>query len=62
MEDLLSTMKISDRVIHTYEEFLLKRYDQQIDYVKVDFILDREKDKSLKWLEVALENRRNMEE
>lgn len=62
VEDLLSTLKISDRVIHTYEEFLLKRYDQQIDYVKVDFILDREKDKSLKWLEVALENRRNMEE
>lgn len=62
VEDLLSTMEISDRVIHSYDEFLLKRYDQQIDYKKVDIILGREKEKSLKWLGDALDNRRNMGE
>ena len=52
--DLLQILKISNRAVHSLEEFLEKDYDKEIDYPKVDMILEKEREKSLQWLSVAL--------
>lgn len=55
--DLLEVLKISERVVYTCDEYLSKNYEQMIDYEKVDAILSSEREKSLKWLDRALESK-----
>lgn len=56
--DLLDLLNISDRTIYAYDEFLLKKYNQNIDYERVDTILEKERAKSLEWLDLSLANRK----
>lgn len=52
--DLLDMLEISERAVHTLEEFQGKDYDEEIDYQKVNQILDHERENSLQWLSMAL--------
>ena len=53
--DLLAKLDISDRVVNTLEEFNKKDYNEEIDYNKVNKILEEEREKSIKWLKDAIE-------
>lgn len=52
--DLLHTLEIPERAVYTQEEFLAHNYDKEIDYQKVNGILERERKRSLEWLDTAL--------
>lgn len=53
--DLLNLLDLKERSAYSLEEFRSKDFDQEIDYQKVNHILDREREKSLQWLYRALE-------
>lgn len=53
--NLLNKLEINNRVVETIDDFNNKNYDEDIDYCKVNEILEIEKNKSLKWLEDAIE-------
>ena len=52
--DLLSLLQIPQRAVYSLKEFLSKDYNEEIDYQKVDMILEQERQKSLEWLSIAL--------
>ena len=53
--DLLTKLGISNRAVNTLEEFNKKDYNEEIDYDKVNKILEKEREKSIKWLKDAIE-------
>ena len=53
--DLLTKLGISNRAVNTLEEFNKKVYNEAIDYDKVNKILEKEREKSIKWLKDAIE-------
>lgn len=53
---LLDKLEISDRAIYSLEEFNNKDYNKEINYKKVEEILDIERQKSIEWLKNAIEN------
>lgn len=53
--DLLNKLGISNRSVSTLEEFNKKDYNENIDYKKVNEILEKEREKSIKWLIDAIE-------
>ncbi len=53
---LLQKLKIEDRVTKNLEEFKNENYNKEINYENVDKILKEERDKSIKWLEKAIED------
>lgn len=52
--DLLEKLAIQDRAVYTLEEFKKKDYSQEIDYEKIDILLEKERKKSLQWLSAAM--------
>lgn len=58
---LLDLLKISDRAVGSFDEFRARDYNQEIEYVKADAILDRERKKSREWLDKALKNKTEQE-
>ena len=52
--DLLALLQIPERAFGSLKEFLSKGYTDEIDYQKVDMILEKERQKSLQWLSAAL--------
>lgn len=54
--NLLEKLSINDRVVHSLDEFKNKDYDSEIDYKKVNNILEKEREKSINWLNNAIEN------
>lgn len=53
---ILEKLQISDRAISSLEEFEKLDYDKEIDYVKVNKILEMERKKSIEWLENAIDS------
>ena len=53
--DLLNKFGISNRAVNTFDEFKVKNYNEEIDYEKVNKILEKERKKSLDWLIDAIE-------
>ena len=53
--DLLAKLGISNRAVNTLEEFNKKVYNEEIDYDNVNKILEKEREKSIKWLKDAIE-------
>ncbi len=53
--DLLKKLGISNRAVNTLEEFNNRNYDEEIDYEKVNKILEKEREKSINWLIDAIE-------
>lgn len=53
--DLLKKLEISNRAVNTLEEFNNRNYDEEIDYKKVNKILEKEREKSINWLIDAIE-------
>ncbi len=53
--DLLNKLGISHRIVNTLEEFEKRNYDENIDYNKVNKILEKEREKSINWLADAIE-------
>ena len=53
--DLLKKLEISNRALYTYDEFNNRNYDEEIDYEKVNKILEKEREKSINWLIDAIE-------
>ena len=53
--DLLKKFNISNRAVTSLEEFKEKNYDENINYEEVNKILEKEREKSLKWLIDAIE-------
>lgn len=53
--DFLNKLGISNRAVNTLAEFNKKNYDEEIDYDKVNKILEKEREKSIKWLTDAIE-------
>ena len=56
MLDLLNKLGLKDRAFYTLEEFQKSNYDTEIDYKKVEEILELERNKSLDFLKRALKN------
>ena len=56
MLDLLNKLGLSNRAFYTLEEFKKFNYDEEIDYKKVEKILEIERNKSLTFLQNALKN------
>lgn len=54
MLDLLNKLELSNRAFYTLEEFKKFNYDEEIDYKKVEEILELERNKSLMFLQNAL--------
>lgn len=54
--DLLKKLNIDNRAINTIEQFKKVDYDQEIDYENVNKILEKEREKSLNWLNNAINN------
>lgn len=54
--NLLNKLNISNRAINNLEEFSKLDYNTEIDYKFVNSILDTERQKSIKWLNNAIEN------
>lgn len=52
--DMLEKFGIQDRAVCTLEKFKKKEYDQEIDYVKVAILLEKERKNSLQWLRTAM--------
>lgn len=52
--DMLERFEILDRAVYTLEEFKKKKYNQEIDYEKVNVLLEKEREKSLQWLSTAM--------
>ena len=52
---LLETLEIRNRAVDSLDEFKTKKYDEKIDYEKVDIILEKERQKSKKWLKNAID-------
>lgn len=53
--DLLAKLDISNRVVNTLEEFNKKDYNEDINYNKINKILEKEREKSIEWLCNAIE-------
>ena len=53
--DLLDKFEISNRAIQSLEAFNKKKYDEEIDYKKVNKILEKEREKTIRWLTNAIE-------
>jgi len=53
--DLLNKLDISNRAVTTLDEFKNKNYDEEIDYNKVNKLLEIERKKSIDWLINAIE-------
>lgn len=56
IEDLLTTLYIPKRAVYTLNQFEKKNYDEEIDYKKVDSILNAERERSRQWLKTAVDN------
>lgn len=54
VKDLLNKLQISDRIMSSLDEFLEVDYNSKIEYNKVEEILKKEKEKSIKWLNEAI--------
>lgn len=54
--NLLEKLHISERVVYSLEEFEKKDYDEEINYEKADVILNVEREKSMRWLRMAMED------
>lgn len=52
--NLLEKLRISNRIVYTLEEFKNKKYDEKIDYIEVDKKLEKERKKSIDWLNDAI--------
>ena len=48
--DLLEKLKMKNRCVNTFKEFATKKFDDEIDYTKVNEILNKERQKSKEWL------------
>ena len=55
--DLLAKLGISNRAVNTLEEFNKKDYNEEINYKEVNKILEKEREKSIKWLIDAIERK-----
>ena len=53
--DLLKKLVISNRAVNTIDEFNNKDYNEEIDYEKVNKLLEKERQKSIDWLMDAIE-------
>lgn len=53
--DLLKKLGISNRAVNTIDEFNNKDYNEEIDYEKVNKLLEKERQKSIDWLMDAIE-------
>lgn len=53
--DLLKKLGISNRAINSIDEFKEKDYNEEIDYEKVNKLLEKERQKSIDWLMDAIE-------
>ena len=54
MVDLLNKFELSGRIVHDLSEFMSKDYNGEIDYNVVNTLLEKEREKSMKWLLEAL--------
>lgn len=52
--DLLRKMEISNRAIDSLDAFCKLNYNEEIDYEKINIIIESERNKSLKWLNNAI--------
>lgn len=52
--DLLKMCKLENRIVKSYSEFLQNEYDEEIDYEKVNKIIEKMRKKSTLWLENSI--------
>lgn len=57
--NLLEKVDLSNRIIRTFEDLKKQKYDEKIDYKKVDNILEQERNKSINWLDNAINVKEN---
>ena len=51
MIDLVNSLELSNRIVNTLDMFLKVDYNEDINYERVDKILDIKRKQSLQWLE-----------
>lgn len=56
MVNLLEKLGLADRIIYSLDELLKKDYSKEINYQEVDKILNVEREKSINWLNNAINN------
>lgn len=57
--NLLDKVNLSNRAIRTFDDFKKQKYDEKIDYKKVDNILEHDINKSINWLDNAINIKEN---
>ncbi len=51
MIDLVNSLELSNRIVNTLDMFLKVNYNEDINYERVERILDIKRQQSLQWLE-----------
>lgn len=55
ISNLLEKLELSDRMVETLEDFKKKIYSKEINYKKTNMLLEKEREKSIKWLIDSIE-------